>query len=335
LINIYSENSTFESRNFGIDLARTLAISLVVLVHTTGIGFGRFGVQLFFVISGYLLGDYFLKQSKLQFLVHRAFRLFPLAIIFIFLFYLKNTNNSLELVLNLSLLQNLFWGSYSFPGGWSISSEWIFSIFLILVIPKHKNKLPFALMACFILQITSGAYVYLHGGVSSADLTRDYIFKTWLNTTNPFINLGFFVSGIMLLNYKDKLKSINNYLLIMLLLFMILEDQFIGHFMFGWQIAIPALFILCLKTHTRSHVFLRVISYLGKRTYGIFFVHFLIWNNLNIFLSDHQYRFLTQNLSGKFIQFFFVYFLAIIGGSITYKLVEKPFLKISRKLKIS
>jgi peptidoglycan/LPS O-acetylase OafA/YrhL len=335
LINNQSEISTFESRNFGIDLARTLAISWVILVHTTGIGFGRFGVQLFFVISGYLLGDYFLKQSKLQFLVHRAFRLFPLVIIFIFLFYLKNINNSLEIVLNLSLLQNLFWGSYSFPGGWSISSEWIFSIFLILVIPKHKNKLPFVLMACFILQITSGAYVYLHGGVSSSDLASDYIFKTWLNTTNPFINLGFFVSGIMLLNYRDKLKSINNYLLIMLLLCMILEDQFIGHFMFGWQIAIPALFILCLKTQTRSHVFLRVISYLGKRTYGIFFVHFLIWNNLNVVLNDQQYRFLTQNLSGKFIQFFFVYFLAIIGGSITYKLVEKPFLKISRKLKIS
>jgi peptidoglycan/LPS O-acetylase OafA/YrhL len=46
------------SRNLGVDLARTFAIVGVLLIHTTGLWFGRFGVQLFFMISGYLLADF-------------------------------------------------------------------------------------------------------------------------------------------------------------------------------------------------------------------------------------------------------------------------------------
>jgi peptidoglycan/LPS O-acetylase OafA/YrhL len=335
LISSLSEEAVSNNRKFGIDLARTLAISMVILVHTTGIGFGRFGVQLFFVISGYLLGDYYLKQSKKQFLVHRAFRLFPLSIIFIMIFYVNNMANLIEFILNATLIQNLFWNFYTFPGGWSISSEWLFSILLILFIPRYNNKLIVIWTFCCLLQITSGAYIYLTGGVNSSDSASQYIFKTWLNTTNPFINLGFFVSGILILMHKGKFEKINKYLLLIIPLIMILVDNFIGHFIFGWQFAIPAVFILLLRVKTRKQMLANLISFLGKRTYGMFFVHFLIWNNLNFFFNDRIYQFLTQNGLGKGIQFFFVYFFALLGGTITYRFIEKPFLNLSKKLKFS
>jgi len=335
LISSFSLVAVSNNRKFEIDLARTLAISMVILVHTTGIGFGRFGVQLFFVISGYLLGNYYLKQSKKQFLIHRAFRLFPLSIIFIFLFYLNDMNNIIELFFNAALIQNVFWTIYTFPGGWSISSEWLFSIILILLIPRYNNKLKFVWIFCCLLQIASGAYVYLTGGVHSSDSASQYIFKTWLNTTNPFINLGFFVSGILILMHKNKFEKINNYILLTIILVMILVDNFIGHLMFGWQFAIPAVFILLLRVKTRNQLLFNLISFLGKRTYGMFFVHFLIWNNLNLFFNDQHYLFLTQNSLGKGIQFFFVYFFALLGGTITYAFIEKPFLNLSKKVKIS
>ena len=175
---------------------------MVVLVHTTGIGFGRFGVQLFFVISGYLLGNFYLTQSKKQFIIHRSFRLFPLAIVFILLFYINQLGSIKNFIFNLVLLQNLWWNLKSFPGGWSISSEWIFSLILLLIIPTKKKLLFFLLGLSMTLQLISGFYIFKHGGVGNFDSPAEYAFKTWINTTNPFISVGFFLSGILIRHYE-------------------------------------------------------------------------------------------------------------------------------------
>ena len=71
---------------------------------------------------------------------------------------------------------------------------------------------------------------------------------------------------------------------------------------------------------------------MGKRTYGTFFVHFLIWENLDFFFSEHALSFLVGDSVGKFLQFLFVYLLAVAGGSLTYKFIEKPSLNFSRKI---
>ena len=55
---------------------------------------------------------------------------------------------------------------------------------------------------------------------------------------------------------------------------MILEDNLIGHLMVGWQIAVPVIFILCLKYDFKDESFIKITRYIGKRTYGTFFVHF-------------------------------------------------------------
>lgn len=304
---------------------------MVILVHTMGIGFGRFGVQLFFVISGYLLGKYYETQSKSQFIIHRAFRLFPLAIFFILFFYLDRIGSIKNLVFNLSLIQNLWWNWNSFPGGWSISSEWIFSLALLLITPVRKKLIFFLLITCCLLQFLTGLYVFTQGGVSDFDSPVQYIFKTWLNTTNPYINSGFFIAGILIRHYETKILKITNFKLTLVVLAMIIEDLFIGHFILGWQFAIPALFVICLKSHFRGW-FALICTFIGKRTYGTFFVHFLIWENLDFFFSEHALSFLVGDSIGKFLQFLFVYLLAVIGGSLTYKFIEKPTMNFSRKI---
>jgi peptidoglycan/LPS O-acetylase OafA/YrhL len=332
LISKFSENTLLSTRNFGIDLARTLAISMVILVHTTGIGFGRFGVQLFFVISGYLLGKFYETQTKSQFLIHRAFRLFPLSIFFILFFYFEEIGSLKNLFLNLTLSQNLWWNWGSFPGGWSISSEWLFSIILLSITPVKKKALYLILFTCCTLQLVSGLYVYSLGGVSEIDAPLQYMFKTWLNTTNPFINLGFFIIGILIRHSAMRILKLSNLKLFLIVIIMIIEDQIVGHFMLGWQIAIPALFILCLKTRSRQGGLASICTFIGKRTYGTFFVHFLIWNNLNLFFSETQVNYLVNDPLGKFIQFIFVYLLALMGGTLTYRLIEKPSLSLSHKI---
>lgn len=321
-----------KERSTQIDLARTLAISMVILVHTTGIGFGRFGVQLFFVISGYLLGQFYESQTNMQFLVHRAFRLFPLAVVFIFIFYIGQYESLKATLLNLGLIQNLWWSWGSFPGGWSISSEWIYSIVLILI-ARIKLSLLTALVGLIcVLQFASGFYIYLIGGVSELDSSVDYMFKTWVNTTNPYINLGFFVAGIIIRRRRRQILKLNKMILWLVVFVMVLVDSTVGHFMVGWQFAIPALFILCLRITTMRGGLVLVCNFVGKRTYGIFFVHFLIWNNLSVFFSESTHSYLTIDPIGKLFQFLFVYLVAIIGGALTYKFIERPFLKLSYKI---
>jgi len=321
------------SRNLGVDLARTFAILGVVLVHTTGLWFGRFGVQLFFIISGYLLADFEIRQSKKTFLIHRFFRLFPLSVIFITIFYIDNFNK-LDLLFNLTLILNLWWSIPKFPGGWSISSEWIFSLMLVLISSFSKKKTYFLILFSALASLALGTIVFLMGGADIFAGVEQYNFKTWLNTTNPLINFGFFALGIAIKKNYINFNKLNKYFLFAIFLLMIIEDKIIGNFLAGWMFALTALFTLCLNFKLESHRINIIISFIGKRTYGIFFTHFLLLNNSYI-LGFYQWLEISQvGLLYKIINFIVVFVLSILGGSLTYIFIEKPFLVFSKRIEI-
>ena len=129
-------------RSYGIDLARTIAILGVVLVHSGCFGNGRFGVQLFFLVSGYLLADLGNLSSR-DFLIRRGFRLFPLYWVILILFYRNSYDSFWQLFGSLFLIQSTHWIFTSIPGAWSISNEWLFSLLLPLFrrITKKQNVL--------------------------------------------------------------------------------------------------------------------------------------------------------------------------------------------------
>lgn len=75
----------------GIDILRALAVSLVLLYHFDRLVVGWIGVDLFFVISGFLIGGILYDQLKSgnwslkQFYIHRAYRILPIYYFFILL----------------------------------------------------------------------------------------------------------------------------------------------------------------------------------------------------------------------------------------------------------
>lgn len=133
-----------KNRNFGLDVIRFIAILLVLLQHggfpllpgLQGLKIGGFGVEIFFVLSGYLIGGILIKNlekdnsfhSIWHFWVRRWFRILPvyyllLAIKFIF-FDGTIGGNILYYVF---FLQNNFYGISFYDVTWSlVIEEWFY-----------------------------------------------------------------------------------------------------------------------------------------------------------------------------------------------------------------
>lgn len=316
-----------ENRNFGIDVARTVAIFGVILVHTTGIGFGRFGVQLFFLISGYLLATFREHENSGAFIARRAIRLFPLYFIMLTLY---SINNRLFIdPLNFLLLGNIAWLTPQIPGSWSISTEWIFSIFLVSLGNFTLKRIKIFVMVSFISQILSGFYVWAVGGADSPQNIDRYFFFTWINTTNYLINLSFFLVGIAIRRkYLD--ITLSTISLIAIFLVCVLIDEVIGHMMFIWNFGIMAIFLLCLRVRTDSLRVRNFFSFIGKRTYGIFFSHFYVISLLGEF---NMFSLVPSESLIKLATLFLTCLFSIALGSLTWALIEYPTLKLYSRIK--
>ncbi|MBK7966574.1 MAG: acyltransferase [Bacteroidetes bacterium] len=180
-------------RIFGLDLFRSIAIILVVLTHGVAIlelaGLEKFpfikmidGVDLFFVLSGYLIGGILIKQAtaaeqfKVKDLIHfwkrRWFRTLPnyylvLGLNFIVVYYgiinenIENFNWKFLLFLQnfSSPFTGFFWES------WSLSVEEWFYIFIpiiFLILLKIYNVKKAFLFSSLILFIFSLSYRLYH-----------------------------------------------------------------------------------------------------------------------------------------------------------------------------
>jgi peptidoglycan/LPS O-acetylase OafA/YrhL len=143
------------ARNFGMDLIRATAISFVLLAHTFNSleMLGVAGVELFFVLSGFLVGGVIIrmleKRQKIDrneiknFLKRRFFRTLPNYYLFLFLYcildqtFLANTDQPLQKIATYSFfLQNLAWPNPQgfFSHSWSLCTEEWFYLLIILTL---------------------------------------------------------------------------------------------------------------------------------------------------------------------------------------------------------
>ena len=152
----------------GLDGVRAIAFLLVFTLHTDYLYIGWVGVQLFFVLSGFLItdillrmkekfgaGDYFKKFYGRRFL--RIFPLYYLYLLIIFIVtviviqydyrvtYMERTQDHLPYAL--TYIYNFFNASSAYDGEswlighlWSLSVEEQFYLFWpLLIFSRHKN----------------------------------------------------------------------------------------------------------------------------------------------------------------------------------------------------
>lgn len=169
-------------RIFGLDLVRCIAILLVLIAHSDfffgpvfkdtlidkALGrlvyypFGFYGVEIFFVLSGFLIGRIIIKEifeqgnwrNLLNFYIRRWFRTLPLYYLVMLVIFLYPTGAEFSWT-NLLFLQNFNSEDLGYyPVTWSLSvEEWFyFTIPMVMLLYTFllKNKGPKTFMTiCF------------------------------------------------------------------------------------------------------------------------------------------------------------------------------------------
>lgn len=134
-----------------LDGLRCLAVALVVFFHAGYIGFGWIGVQIFFVLSGFLITRILLEQKQnatmlggflLPFLGRRALRIFPLYFAYLGILCLVHVSTSQNLPYFSDAFSRSWPALFTYTYNWTrLSPDWLgspyFTHFWSLCVEEH------------------------------------------------------------------------------------------------------------------------------------------------------------------------------------------------------
>ena len=343
-----------------LDGLRGLAILLVISCHfffNYGIfKLGWIGVDLFFVLSGYLIAAKFIRQPVSLNLVkifyrNRILRILPLYFAFVIFFliawYLLPAEKKILLYIpsikqfwlhHFFLVQNwmyVFGPSESQMYNplmhlWSIAIEEQFYLFfplIIILVSKLKHKIPFIVGAILLVTILRSCSFYHHELVDNK--LRYYC--------NTFYRLDTFLAGILLafllrdftntkwLNRIFKLLfvlSLGGYIFIVVYNHNFLSDNpliiTIGYTIIAAMFMSLIYFVVSQRSRLINKIFTnRFLVFSGKISYGLYIFHFP-FDFFNNALLHSWFKFLLAWGDEKTISLCFTFFLLGILYLVSY-----------------
>jgi peptidoglycan/LPS O-acetylase OafA/YrhL len=361
-----------------VDNLRGIAILGVLAVHsiyatnriagtsdfnffTYTIALGKYGVEVFFFISGLLMVTLYGTRSKLatnRYFIKRFFRVYPLWFAFTVLSFLawkfsryggvyealESTSFSPWVVLLASLTFTLFFSTHLWntviPGGWSIQVE-VFHYIAFAFLRRWSIGNMLILLGSLNFGTSVIAIIVSWAGVQES-LIFDLL-NSWLRL-GLYSSVSFFVLGGILGSFSQ-----SNQLNFLEVLKLKKSTYFRQGIYFGLSlILIPtplgktleALGFLCLAlfigwASLQSGLATRVLGLLGKYSYFIYFCHFLILDLL-VFLAQHSELNFDFPFAQKvlFIPIFLVTSLcSIFLGSISMKYFEMPLIRLGNRFR--
>ena len=307
-----------------LDTLRALAVLLVFLFHINKefFGFGYIGVDIFFVISGYVISQSIIQKiyttnkiSFLEFYTKRILRLFPsllLMIVIFFILYLILFNyGDFELKLNFKSslysllgLSNFFFflnldqfnyfqiDDYRVPliNTWSLAvEEQFYFIYPLIVISIF-----------YLISKTKNSFQYLFIFLSTMHLLSFYIFANSFSASHfylPFSRAWELLTGCLLfLSINDFARKLIGkkiiyisllFFLIFFIYFLYLNNQFTEKHM----IVLSTFFsIFCIIFYKKFPKFLyenNLISHFGKASYSIYLWHMPIIFFCNLYFKSY------------------------------------------------
>ncbi|WPP54884.1 acyltransferase family protein [Acinetobacter pittii] len=340
------------SFRYDINGLRAYAVILVVLFHFGILGFsgGFIGVDIFFVISGFLMTKIIVSGIEknsfniLKFYLSRAHRIIP-ALAFLCLFitligwftltpqelkeYSKHVVSSLSFISNIQYFREAgYFDAASHEKlllhTWSLSVEWQFYIILPLLLVlfnkifKSANTLKILYLILFLISLTLS--VIISKSNSSAAF---YLLPTraWEMMAGGLIFILF--QNLTLNNLATKIIELTGFTLIAISLII-----FTGSTLWpSYNAFLPVLgtFLILLANNNNS-IFTnnKICQFLGNSSYSIYLWHWPIVFYLSYFEKENSIIYITFSIA-----------LSIFLGYISYKIIEIPSRKWLSQKKIN
>lgn len=331
---------------FGLDLMRAIAIVLVIIEHTVtinpqikSIDLRLSGVSVFFVLSGFLIGNKIQlhssdpKASLGIFIRNRITKTFPSYFVVLFLItcvFLFSDQSTIDLDWSYFVFcQNLYSHElHFFPESWSLSvEEWFYLsvsafIFLNRFYPKIQPKtiILVLIFSLILKQVLLYYFIPSSNPISqkSVAVQLDYLFFGWLMSLfcaafQSFFNLH---SGALLF-------------LSLIGLFFLETNLFPSpqlrntSEMLSISLALPF-----LSSFQRENVTIRnkIISYLARRSYSLYLINLTI---VQVILLPVINKYVLS-LSNPWVCVFVYFFSTLVLAEFLYQFVETKGLKLRK-----
>ncbi len=252
--------------------------------------YGRYGVELFFLISGFVIFMSLQNKSVKNFAILRFWRLFPaywIAIVFIFLisqivilspdFSVHGRISPLELLINFTMLPTIFSLRYVDSSHWSLGFELLFYVHVAVIFVISKSRENLIVSALLLLTSIS---VFWHSFVRYFFKIEPWMTVWWNEDMShwqyivakllvlPYINLFLIGVSFYLFYQKENLR-----LAVFGIIFGVISDYFI----WGWEHLVAVVFVALLFC---SAIFFRLpflrnglLVYLGTISYSLYLIH--------------------------------------------------------------
>lgn len=352
-------------RIHSLDILRAGALLTMMLWHapkSLHVTFGPYAalawqsIDLFFVLSGFLIADLvfepFLKSNQISvrnFYIRRALRILPAFWFALALYYLIPAVRSvpdmvplwkfLTFTLNLNQQQGINLGH-----AWSLCVEeqfyFLFPLIALWLLPKHRFKLAVGLLIFLLLGgIVLRAYLwntYVAGHENWLPLYMRWIyFPTW----GRLDSILFGISIAALKNFKpmlwEKFTRKGNWHLLIALVFIIISAKFfltkvdLFTVTLGYTISCLGYSFLVLAGLSRNSwlasIYIPGAKQLAVWSYSTYLLHIIFYqlgfNWLNIYLG----------IPISFLSFGIILVVSIAVGGLSYRFIEKPFLRLREK----
>ncbi|MDZ4808803.1 MAG: acyltransferase [Bacteroidota bacterium] len=346
-----------------LDGLRGLAILLVVVYHNFGFinvfFFGWLGVDLFFVLSGFLITDILLKTVGKKdylrnFYIRRMLRIFPLyyLCLILFLIVLPKTNLQFDVQYYIdhqvwlwTYLQNWIY-TFQNPGQtntlnhlWSLAVEEQFYLLWPLAVLVIKNPKYLLLFISLILVAVLGLrlWAWMHQVVDLA------YFNLFTFTRIDGICIGCMIALLQRVNpnfLKRYTSAIVLFFAFMNFAFFFVNRRYhfafpylalAGYTTFAMMFGLLVNEVVTNKTKLVNFLFnIPLLKFFGKISYGFYIFHWPVY----ILLSPYLFPWVSKFVNGSSLEFSVSVLatLAAIGISwISYQYFEKYFLKLKDK----
>lgn len=305
---------------------------------------GPSGVDLFFIISGFIIAYSTAHQptkAKSIFVVKRLFRVYPVYIISLILFCMVIVPSDLQSFIRSALLIHLdyskdapFFGYSLILPAWTLTYElYFYLVFLIAMSISHRQRI--VLAASMLIIPMALIQKHYNGEVSLSGFTQ-------LNG-NPEIGFIKLLASPMLLEFvygmffywaMDYIKKVPHKNIIAFACVSFAVCAFFARYRFGYGplnfgLWAFVLFLGCMVYEAGTEIKKnRVLNFLGDISYSLYITH----GAVNAILI-RKLSWLPVYSSGPgFAKMLFACAIFIVVAYITYNFIEKPFIKLGRRV---